>query len=165
MKSVVQTIPVYTMGLFKLPKGVVHDLNRILANFWWGGSEKGRKVHWRKLDTLCKPKSKGGLRFRDFEVFNQVMLAKQAWRIFQKLDSLVAKVLKAKYFHSTDFMKCKVGCNASYVWRSIVWGKELLDKGLVKRIGNGETTKVYKDKWLPRPALSNQYHHPLYWLT
>lgn len=56
LKSVAQAVPTYTMGLFKLPKGMVHDLNRIVANFWWGSSERGRKVHWRKWKTLCKHK-------------------------------------------------------------------------------------------------------------
>lgn len=64
--------------LFKLPTGVIHDLNRTLASFWWGSPQKGRKIYWRKWETLCKPKWSGRLGFRDFEVFNQAMLAKQA---------------------------------------------------------------------------------------
>lgn len=46
---------------------------------------------------------------------NQAMHVKQAWRLLQKPNSMVAKVLKAKYFHGIDYMNCKVGCNSSYV--------------------------------------------------
>lgn len=144
-KSIAQAIPTYTIGLFKLLKRVVHDLNRALANFWWGRSNKGRKIHWRRWGILCKPKWSGGLGLRDFEIFNQAMLAKQAWHILQNPQSLVAKVLKAKYFHSSDFLESKLGHRPSFVWRSISRGKELLMKGLVQKVGDGSSIKVYHD--------------------
>ncbi|XP_022715057.1 uncharacterized protein LOC111274575 [Durio zibethinus] len=34
-------------------KGVVHELNMIIARFWWGGSEDQRSIHWKSWDSLC----------------------------------------------------------------------------------------------------------------
>lgn len=34
-----------------------------------------------------------------------------------------------------------------------MWGRELVEKGCIRSIGNGETTSIYFDKWIPRPSL------------
>ena len=49
--------------------------------------------------------------FRDLRAFNLVLLAKQGWRIQQRLDSLIHRVLKAKYFAKTSFLDAQVGKN------------------------------------------------------
>lgn len=86
------------MGIFKLPESVCDELTRITRGFWWGGEKGARKTHWKAWDTLTKPKNCGGLGFRDFRLFNQALLARQAWRLINSPDSLCAMVLKAKYF-------------------------------------------------------------------
>lgn len=39
--------------------------------------------------------------------------------------------------------------SASWVWKSIWGGKELIDKGMRHRVGDGKTIQVWKDKWIP----------------
>ena len=38
----------------------------------------------------------------------------------------------------------------SYTWRSILKGLDLLKKGIIWRVGNGEKIKIWEDPWLPR---------------
>jgi hypothetical protein len=45
-----------------------------------------------------------GLNFKDLISFNQSLLAKQAWRILKNPESLVARLMKAKYFKNEDFL-------------------------------------------------------------
>ncbi|KAH9742572.1 pentatricopeptide repeat-containing protein [Citrus sinensis] len=73
------------------------------------------------------------------------------WRIIQEPNSLVEKLMKARYFKHSSFMEAKAGSQPSFIWRSILWEREVTEKGLRWRIGNGEQVKVYQSKWLPRP--------------
>lgn len=69
-----------------------------------------------------------------------------------KPDSLVARVLKSKYWKNVNFLDCGAGTRPSYAWRSILYGRELLQKGLINRIGNGDDTKVWLDNWIQDPS-------------
>ncbi|KAH9754587.1 putative reverse transcriptase/RNA-dependent DNA polymerase [Citrus sinensis] len=79
------------------------------------------------------------------------MVAKQGWRLIQFPNSLVSKVLRARYFRSCSFLDAKPGSNPSFIWRSILWGRQVIQKGARWRIGNGSNILVYKENWIPRP--------------
>jgi hypothetical protein len=36
LKAVVQSIPVFAMGLFKIPKSICKEITDAMAAFWWG---------------------------------------------------------------------------------------------------------------------------------
>lgn len=113
-----------------------------MASFWWDEDGEKKKIHWVAWKKICAPKDKGGLGFRDIEDFNQSLLAKQAWKLYNEPDSLLAKVYKGRYFASSTFLECEKGYKPSYAWRSSLFGRELLRKGLIKSIGNGKGTFV-----------------------
>ncbi|KAH9735375.1 reverse transcriptase domain-containing protein [Citrus sinensis] len=164
IKAVAQAVPAYAMSVFKIPQSICDDIQKAVAKFWWSSSGKHRGIHWAKWGRLCQAKIRGGLGFRDFSCFNQALIAKQGWRLIQNPEALMARVLKAKYFKNSSFMDAKLGSNPSFVWRSILWGRQIIHKGSRWRIGNGEQVYVYKSNWIPRPEnlkpLSIQTLHP-----
>ncbi|KAM6566267.1 hypothetical protein CsatA_025395 [Cannabis sativa] len=150
LKSVIQEIPTYTMACFRIPSATCHSLESIMANFWWGFNDNNRpKIHWQSWQKLCKSKKDGGLGFRSLIHFNQALLAKQAWRIFKQPNSLVSKILEARYYPNSSFLSSALGHSPSFVWRSICWGRELLHKGLISKIGNGQSTSTTGTHWIP----------------
>ena len=36
IKAVAQAIPIYSMGIFRLPKALCDTINSTLAKYWWG---------------------------------------------------------------------------------------------------------------------------------
>ncbi|PON41025.1 hypothetical protein PanWU01x14_292820 [Parasponia andersonii] len=91
------------------------------------------------------------MRFRDFEAFNQALLAKQGWRLLQYPNSLISRMLKAKYFPNAYFLEAPLGSAPSFTWRSIIWVREPLKLGIRARVGNSRNIRLFRDPWLPRP--------------
>lgn len=110
-----------------------------------------------ELEQIGQILAEGGLGFRDVEVFNLALLAKQGWRLIQYPDSLVARVMREKYFPIGSFLKASLGKAPSYAWRSIHQARELLDRGLVWRVENGEKIVIWGDRWLLNPPSNKVY--------
>jgi hypothetical protein len=106
-------------------------------------------MSWNRLGL---PKSKGGMGFRNIEVFNTALLAKQGWRILQAQDSLVRRILKEKYFPQGSFLQAQLGRNPSYACLSIFNARKVLERGLMWRVGNGDNIQIWQDKWIPKPT-------------
>ncbi|KAL5843786.1 hypothetical protein ACOSQ4_009744 [Xanthoceras sorbifolium] len=152
IKAVIQAIPSYSMNLFRLPSSLIGELHRMMARFWWGSSDDKQRIHWCRWKSLCGNKLEGGLGFRELSHFNQALLAKQGWRLINQPGSLAGRVLKHIYFPRTSFLRAKVTASASLVWRSILWGRELIEKGSRWRVGSGSSVSILQDRWLPRPS-------------
>ena len=105
MKSVIQAIPTYSMSCFKLPKGLIKEIEIMIRKFWWGYSGDSKKVHWVKWECLCQGKDFGGLGFKEIEKFNEALLAKQVWRMLKNPESLCHRVCKARFFRIVPFLK------------------------------------------------------------
>ena len=95
--------------------------------------------------------------FHDIGRFNQALLGKQAWRMWSRPNSLVARVLQGRYFSRSSFLECGSCTRPSFAWCSILHGKELLKQGLYRDIGNGVQSNVWAENWIidgiPRPPM------------
>jgi hypothetical protein len=162
IKSICQAIPTYSMSCFKLSKKMCKKIAAVVARFFWGGDERKRKMHWVKWPDLAIPKSCGGMGFKDFSLFNKAMLAKQGWRLISNPESLRARVLKGKYYNDGQFLTARNKRNSSHTWRAILYGREALKLGLVRRIGDGANTRIWEDQWIPsNPGRRPIVHKPL----
>ena len=52
IKTVAQSIPTYTMGVFLLPAKLCDDLDVLCARFWWGQTGDEWKIHWKSWSFL-----------------------------------------------------------------------------------------------------------------
>lgn len=138
------------MSIFKLPLGLCDDLTSMIRGFWWGAENGKRKTAWLAWSELNLKKCCGGLGFKDLRLFNQAMLARQAWRLIAFPESLCARLLKAKYYPRGTLIDTAFCTNPSQTWQAISYGLELLKKGVIWRIGCGSQVRIWRDPWIPR---------------
>jgi hypothetical protein len=120
IKAVVQVIPTYSMSVFQLPKALCKSLNSLVSRFWWRKNYESKRVPWMNWKRMGISKFQGGMGFRDLEVFNKALLAKQGWRLLKAPNSLCAKIMQEKYFPCGDFLSARLGRRPSYAWRSMI---------------------------------------------
>ncbi|VVA36624.1 PREDICTED: reverse mRNAase [Prunus dulcis] len=73
----------------------------------------------------------------------------RGWRLSEFPNSLIARMLKARYFPNSDFLAASSGLLPSFTWQSLLWGRDLLRLGLRWLIGDGRLVNIYGDPWVP----------------
>lgn len=66
------------------------------------------------MEKTSASKKCGGQGFQDLHLFNQALLANQAWKIMQRPESLLFKMLKSRYFRKGHIISATRGAQPSY---------------------------------------------------
>ncbi|KAL9830850.1 hypothetical protein AtNW77_Chr3g0194161 [Arabidopsis thaliana] len=149
-------MPVYAMSCFKLPLGIISEIESLLMNFWWENTANHRGIPWIAWKRLQYTKKEGGLGFRDLAEFNDDMLANQLWRIIHYPNSLFARVTDARYVGDISILDAKEKKYQSYGWASLLAGRDVIKKkGSRFLVGEGSSIRLKQDNIVathpPRP--------------
>ena len=125
---------------------------RCISDFWWGDEDGQRKVHWMSWENMTKPKGKGSIGFRGMHLFNQALLARQAWRLIHNPSSMCARVLKARCYPNGNILDTVFASDPSPVWRGVKFGLDMLKCRIIHRVGNNKTIQFMCDQWLPKDS-------------
>lgn len=61
LQSCLANLPIYFLTLFRIPRGVARDFEKIMRGFLWSGVDGGKRDHLVKWAMVQKPKEEGGL--------------------------------------------------------------------------------------------------------
>ena len=61
IKSVLSSILLFYLSLFKMSEAVANELVKIQRNFLWGWGSEGRKVVWASWKKVCEAREDGVL--------------------------------------------------------------------------------------------------------
>lgn len=139
IKAIVRVLSTYVMWIFKLPISVCDDLSKLTRKFLWGLEQGERKTHWISWDKMKMSKIRR-IWFHNMRIFNQALLARQAWRLIQLPNSMCARVLKGRYYPQGHILDTMFSGQSSSKWTAISYG--LLKKRMTWRIGNGESVCI-----------------------
>ncbi|GJZ83372.1 RNA-directed DNA polymerase, eukaryota, reverse transcriptase zinc-binding domain protein [Tanacetum coccineum] len=76
IKSVLGSLGIYYLSIFRAPESVLQDLERIRAKFFWGGNKDKNKMAWVKWPIILNSFDKGGLNIGSLKAFNLALLPK-----------------------------------------------------------------------------------------
>nr|GFB66415.1 RNA-directed DNA polymerase, eukaryota [Tanacetum cinerariifolium] len=148
LKSVLDASPLYNMSIYKVPKGVLKEMEAIWCNFFNGADPAKRKITWVSWDKVLASKKNGGLGVSSFHALNRALLLKWVWRFLSKDGSLWYRVIQALYGASFELHPV----NQSSIWCSILREMQvLISKGFdfvshcKKRVGDGHNTRFLYD--------------------
>ncbi|GJS97643.1 hypothetical protein Tco_0804611 [Tanacetum coccineum] len=151
LKSVLGSMPIFHMSIFKVPSSVLQRLESIRSCFFKGHDLGSNKASWVKWSNVLTSKEKGCLGVSRLYALNRGLLFKWVWKFYaQKTSGVDGKVGKA------------INSGASSCWTSIVREVEVLKQQGVNffeylqlNMGNGESTTFWKDRWLEGSVLKD----------
>ncbi|GJV01597.1 RNA-directed DNA polymerase, eukaryota, reverse transcriptase zinc-binding domain protein [Tanacetum coccineum] len=97
IKSILSSLPLYQMSIFKCPMGVLNILESIRQNFFNGVTNSNRRLALIGWNKICASKKNGGLCVSSFFAFNRALLFKWIWCFIYQDSSLWFRVIQAMY--------------------------------------------------------------------
>ncbi|KAL8160998.1 hypothetical protein V2J09_012487 [Rumex salicifolius] len=144
-KSVLSSLPVYSMGAFALPISYCRDIDRVSNAFIWGCTNERRRIHLVQWDSVCSGKLVGGLGLKKMLTQNMALIGKLGWRFLFQTDALWASVLRAKYIRPNSTSHNR----PSFLWKSLSKGiSNVVSLGSAWSLGNGQFIRFWLDRWL-----------------
>ncbi|WMV22162.1 hypothetical protein MTR67_015547 [Solanum verrucosum] len=148
INSVLNALPTYMMSLFPIPARVIKKLDRIRRNFLWQGNNEKKRFHLVKWESVVTGKKNGGLGIKNLIFQSEALRMKWLWRYSFEDQLMWKRVVGAKYEAEDSWMTKDVTSPYGVsLWRSIreLWEEVKLNSKV--KVGNGNKTKFWKDKW------------------
>ncbi|GKV32262.1 hypothetical protein SLEP1_g40879 [Rubroshorea leprosula] len=167
INSVLDSLPVFWMSVYLIPKGTILLLDQIRRRFLWGGTEGGKKINWVKWEVVCKDKKKGGLGVKDLRKFNMALLGKWWGRLVSEEKGLWKKIIFEKYGKAGEpsyYWLREESNSGTKWWRDICrintiagenWG--WIADGFKLKVDEGVSTNFWWDNWKGEGCLANKY--------
>ncbi|KAL6314020.1 hypothetical protein AAG906_011754 [Vitis piasezkii] len=161
IRSVLASMPIYHMSLFRMPKSVARRLDKVQRDFLWGGGSEVKKAHLIKWEAICEDKSKGGLGLRKLVLLNKALLGKWVWRLAIDRDDLWKQVIIEKYGQEGHGWRAKkaIGTIGVGVWKEIWKESDWCWDNMGFIVGKGNKINFWTDVWCEDTRLSQRFPH------
>ncbi|KAE8677976.1 Puromycin-sensitive aminopeptidase [Hibiscus syriacus] len=157
VKSVLCSLPVYFLSIFRILASVLLKLNSIMAAFLWGGSADKKKIHWVNWKLVTKSKKLGGLGIPNLSLLNRALLGKWVWKFASEKRSWRKRVVCG--FYNLDSNSIMMGNSwtgrASWIWKGVVKNffnndgfGDCVRRNMRLKTGNGVVVEFWNDVWL-----------------
>lgn len=166
IKSVLNSLPIYYMSMFRMPKIVAQKIVKLQRRFFWGTSANGEMappmVKWSSIEL---PKTHGGLGVGNILHKNLMLLFKWWWRYSKCDNSLWKRILRSIYnikgmkASTHTFQGIKEGMWVQMLKNDDVTSKirNIVEESMHVRVGDGSSTLFWYDKWCAEGPLKDTF--------
>ena len=156
IKSVLNSLPVYYMSMFKMPKAIAQKIVKLQRRFFWGGSSADNMscplVKWADIEL---PREMGGLGVGNIMHKNLILLFKWWWRFSESDNTLWKRILQSVHVikgvkaSSEAFCKVKDGSWATLISNDAMTSKirSTFEEGMIISVGKGSSVRFWHDRW------------------
>ncbi|GJT68148.1 RNA-directed DNA polymerase, eukaryota, reverse transcriptase zinc-binding domain protein [Tanacetum coccineum] len=120
VKSVLSSLPIYYLSLFKAPISIINSLEAIRCRFFWGCFESQRGIYWVKWNSILLDHKFGGLGIGSLLAKNYGLLCKWKWRFLSEEEALWRMVIKDFYGDEGGFNSDPKSLGSSDIWTEII---------------------------------------------
>ncbi|KAG7581859.1 Reverse transcriptase zinc-binding domain [Arabidopsis suecica] len=147
IQSVIYSIITFWASIFILPNKCLETIERMCCAFLWKGSPfsaRGARVSW---ESVCTPKSSGGLGLRRLQPWNKVLGLKLIWLLFTAGGSLWVSWVRRNLLGQNNFWEMVTINSGSWIWKSLCKLRPIARPFVVCKIGSGITCNFWSDNW------------------
>lgn len=130
-------------------KKFLASLTSIIRKFWWTCVQEGvqsKPLCLHAWSDICRPKKEGGLGIKNIQATNMSLLCSAAWRIAQEPNSMIARILKAKYHPGTTIWLANKSVLKSAFWASLLKVWHHIENSCFYQIVNGNIS-IWSTPW------------------
>ncbi|XP_060195138.1 uncharacterized protein LOC132624361 [Lycium barbarum] len=150
IKHVLQSMPIHLLSACDPPKGVLAQIHKMFAKFFWSNSVGNSSKNWVSWTTLCHPQDEGGMGFKSLQDVSKALFSKLWWN-FRTKQSLWRMYMSNKYLkkdHSVT-VQWKRG---TYMWKKVLQCRDLIEQEIWWQVKQGNSY-FWLDNWTGMGAL------------
>ncbi|XP_060170522.1 uncharacterized protein LOC132601460 [Lycium barbarum] len=150
IKHVLQSMPMHLLSTVNPPDGVIRQMHKMFAQFFWSNTIGGKSRHWVAWTKMCIPTAEEGLGFRSLHDVSLSLYCKLWWN-FRPKASLWSAFLTNKYYRKENvvIIPWKYG---SQNWKKMLMARDMVENQIWWQIKQGNSLFWY-DKWTGMGAL------------
>jgi len=155
IKVVLSSLSVYYLSIFKMPKRVENEINKIQRRFLWSGKHGGRYSALVRWEVVQRPKVKGGLGVDDLLLKNAALLFKWWWRYACEEGPLWRRVVQSLHKEDQVLLPGRALSTIPGPWRDL---KRLANEegpitkaffnNLRVKVGEVSNIRFWMDQWV-----------------
>ncbi|XP_055814563.1 uncharacterized protein LOC129884258 [Solanum dulcamara] len=150
IKHVLQSMPIHMLSAVNPPIGIIRQIHKMFAQFFWSNTIGGRSRHWVSWNKMCVPTTEGGLGVRSLHDVALALFCKLWWN-FRTKPSLWRDFMTNKYCkkeHAT-VVQWKQG---SQTWKRMLEARDLIEHQIWWQVRKGDSL-FWLDNWTGLGAL------------
>ncbi|XP_059277530.1 uncharacterized protein LOC132031564 [Lycium ferocissimum] len=156
IKHVLQSQTLHTLAAMSPPKGIIKQLEKYFADFFWGQTDNKKRYHWSSWANMCYTQAERGTGFKSIVDICKVFASKIWWRLRVE-NNIWSQFMMAKYSQRGHVVARNVQGYQSFIWKELLRIKSDAEPHILWKINEAKMS-FWLDNWTGLSPLA-VYHH------